>query len=184
MREATLTLTCCAFILSLSLVRADAQTRIPDELPHYEIGGHIFSFHGHDLGFGWGVGGRFTYNINSYVGFDNEVDFFLPDEGPPYATQGLFGVKAGKQGKHFGVFAKARPGFQTNFVINGRTQARLAMDVGGVAEVYPNRHLVLRFDASDVIIPFGNNVVGEGLFAERLGTTHNLQYNLGIGIRF
>jgi len=80
--------------------------------------------------------------------------------------------------------AKGRPGFHTDFVVNDREQAQFALDVGGVAELYPNPHLVLRFDAGDVIIPFGNGVVGKGLFAQRLGTTHNLQYSLGVGIRF
>ncbi len=76
------------------------------------------------------------------------------------------------------VFAKVRPGFQTNLVVNDREQARLALDVGGVAEFYPNRHVVLRFDVGDVIIPFGNNVVGQRLFAQRPGTTHNFQFSL------
>jgi hypothetical protein len=155
-----------------------------EKVPTYEIGGHIFSFNSHDLGFGWGAGSRFTYNVNNYIAFDSEVDFFLPDEGPPYATQSLFGIKAGKRIKKVGIFAKVRPGFQTNFVVNDRQQARLAVDVGGVAEFYPNRHLAVRFDAGDVIIPFGNNVVGEGLFAQRLGTTHNFQYSLGVSLRF
>ena len=112
------------------------------------------------------------------------MNFFLPDEGPAYATQGLFGIKAGMRTKYVGVFAKARPGFQTNLVVNGREQVKLAMDVGGVAEFYPNRHVVLRVDASDVIIPFGNDVGGRRLFAQRLGTTHNFQLNLGVGVRF
>ena len=174
-------------LLCFSCLVSQAQTKpISDyeKVPTYEIGGQIFSFNGHELGNGWGAGGRFTYNLNNHIALDNEVNFFLPDEGPPYATQGLFGIKAGKRTKYVGVFAKVRPGFQTNFVVNEREQARLAIDVGGVAEFYPNRHLVLRFDAGDVIIPFGNNVVGEGLFAQRLGTTHNFQYSLGVGLRF
>ena len=176
-----------ALLLCLSCPASQAQQRnISDDtkVPTYEIGGQIFSFNGHDLGFGWGAGGRFTYNLNNLVALDSEVNFFLPDEGPAYATQGLFGIKAGKRTKYFGVFAKARPGFQTNFVVNDREQARFALDVGGVAEFYPNRHLALRFDAGDVIIPFGNNVVGQGLFAQRLGTTHNFQYSLGVAVRF
>jgi hypothetical protein len=176
-----------ALLLCFSGLVAQAQQRnVSDEtkVPTYEIGGQIFSFNGHDLGFGWGAGGRFTYNLNNVIALDNEVNFFLPDEGPAYATQGLFGIKAGKRTKYFGVFAKARPGFQTNFVVNEREQARFALDVGGVAEFYPNRHMVLRFDAGDVIIPFGNNVVGQGLFAQRLGTTHNFQYSLGVAVRF
>jgi len=187
MQKRFLVLVAAALLFSFDFAGAQTRRQSSDDdsiTPHYEIGGQIFSFHGRDLGFGWGAGGRFTYNLNDYVALDNEIDFFLPDEGPPYATQGLFGVKAGKHTKHIGIFIKARPGFQSNFLINGRAESRFAMDVGGVAEVYPNRHLVLRLDMGDVIIPFGNNVVGEGLFAQRLGTTHNFQYNLGIGIRF
>ena len=167
------------------VTQAQIKTVSDDEkVPTYEIGGQIFAFGSHDVGYGWGAGGRFTYNVYNYIALDSEVNFFLPDEGPPTATQSLFGIKAGKRTKYVGVFAKVRPGFQTNFVVNDREQARLALDVGGVAEFYPNRHVVLRVDAGDVIIPFGNNVVGEGLFAQRLGTTHNLQYSLGVGIRF
>lgn len=176
-----------ALLLSFSCLVSQAQNKSvsdDEKVPTYEIGGQTFSFRGHDLGFGWGAGGRFTYNLNNHVALDSEMDFFLPDEGPPYATQGLFGIKAGKRTKHLGIFAKVRSGFQTNFVVNEREQARVALDVGGVAEFYPNRHVVLRFDAGDVIIPFGNNVVGQGLFAQRLGTTHNFQYGLGIGVRF
>ena len=176
-----------ALLLCLSCLLAQAQSKsISDDqkVPTYEIGGQIFSFGSHDLGFGWGAGSRFTYNLINHIAFDSEVNFFLPDEGPAYATQGLFGIKAGKRTKYLGLFAKVRPGFQTNFVVNKREQARFALDVGGVAEVYPTRHVVLRFDAGDVIIPFGNNVVGEGLFAQSLGTTHNFQYSLGVGVRF
>jgi len=179
--------TSSTLLLCFSGLIAQAQTRtISDDVkvPAYEIGGQIFSMGSRDLGYGWGAGGRFTYNLNNYVALDNEVNFFLPDEGPPYATQSLFGIKAGKHTKYVGIFAKVRPGFQTNLIVNDREQARFALDVGGVAEFYPNRHLVLRFDAGDLIIPFGNNPVGEGLFAQRLGTTHNLQYSLGVGIRF
>jgi len=173
-------------LLCFSCLVSQAQNKTvsDDKVPTYEIGGQIFAFGSHDLGYGWGAGGRFTYNLNNHVALESEVNFFLPDEGPPTATEGLFGIKAGTRTKHLGFFAKARPGFQTNFVVNAREQAVFALDVGGVAEFYPNRHVVLRFDAGDVIIPFGNDLVGEGLFAQRLGTTHNLQYNLGVGIRF
>ena len=187
MRKRLFIVTSSVVLLCFGCLVAQAQNKtVSDEakVPTYEIGGQIFSFDGHDVGFGWGAGGRFTYNLNNHLALDSEVNFFLPDEGPAYATQGLFGIKAGKRTKYFGVFAKVRPGFQTNFVVNDREQARFALDVGGVAEFYPNRHLVLRFDAGDVIIPFGNNVVGQGIFARRLGTTHNFQYSLGVAVRF
>lgn len=188
MRKKISIITSSLLMLLFTCMVSNAQTKTVSDIekaPTYEVGGQLFYFHGDDdLGFGWGAGGRFTYNLNNHIALDNEVNFFLPDEGPPYATQGLFGIKAGKRFKHVGIFAKARPGFQTNFVVNGRDETKFAMDVGAVAEVYPNRHLVLRFDASDVIIPFGNNVVGRGIFAERHGTTHNLQFSLGVGVRF
>lgn len=187
MRKSFLMVASSTLLLFFSCLVSQAQTRtISDDAkaPTYEVGGQIFSFGGNDLGFGWGAGGRFTYNLNNYIAFDSDVNFFLPDEGPPYATQGLFGIKAGKRTKYVGVFAKARPGFQTTLLVNGRDQSRVAVDVGGVVEVYPNRHLVLRFDAGDIIIPFGNNVVGRGSSAQHPGTTHNFQYSLGVGVRF
>jgi len=182
MRKRFLMVLSTTLLLFSTCVVSHAQNKT--DQPTKEIGGQIFSFGSDDVGFGWGAGGRFTYYLNNHIALDNEVNFFLPDEGPAYATQGLFGIKAGKRTKYVGIFAKARPGFQTNFIVNEREQTRFALDVGGVAEFYPNRHLVLRFDAGDVIIPFGNNLVGYGPLAQRLGTTHNFQYSLGIGVRF
>ena len=187
MRKSFLMVAMSALMLLFSCLVSQAQNKavVDDEkAPTYEIGGQIFSFSSNDLGFGWGMGSRFTYNLNNYIALDNEVNFFLPDEGPAYATQGLFGIKAGKRIRRFGIFAKVRPGFQTNIAFTERERTRLALDVGGVAEFYPNRHVVLRFDAGDVIIPFGNDVVGQGLFAQRPGTTHNFQWSLGVGVRF
>lgn len=187
MRRTLLIVAASTLLLCLSSLVAQAQNKTvsdDDKTPTYEIGGHIFSVGSQEVGYGGGVGARFTYNLNNCIGLESELNFFVPDEGPPSATQGLFGIKAGKRTKHFGVFAKARPGFETNFVINNRDQAQFALDVGGVAEWYPNRHLAVRFDAGDLILPFGNDVVGAGVFGQRLGTTHNLQVSLGVAVRF
>ena len=186
MRKTFLMVASSTLVLFFTCAVSQAQKIVSDneKVPTHEIGGQLFSVTGNELGTAWGLGGRYTYNLNKWIGFDSEVDFFLPDEGPPYATQGLFGIKAGTRIKRVGVFAKVRPGFQTNLVVNDREQVRFALDVGGVAEFYPNRHVVLRLDAGDVIIPFGNNIVGVGRSAQRLGTTHNLQCSLGFAIRF
>ena len=185
MRKTFLTVAASALLLSFTcLVQAQGKAVSDDEkVPTYEVGGQIFAFGSDELGYGWGAGGRFTYNLNNYIALDNELNFFLPDEGPAYATQGLFGVKAGIRSKYVGVFAKVRPGFQTNLFVNGKEQVRFAVDVGGVAEFYPTRHFVLRADAGDIIIPFGNNEVNR-FRPQRLGTTHNLQFSLGVGVRF
>ena len=135
MRKRFLMVVSSMLLLCFTCLISQAQNKTvsdDEKVPTYEIGGQIFSFAGNDLGFGGGAGGRFTYNLNNYIAFDSEVDFFLPDEGPPYATQGLFGIKAGTRIKRVGIFAKVRPGFQTNFVVNEREQARFALDVGGV----------------------------------------------------
>ena len=135
MRKRFLMVVSSMLLLCFTCLVSQAQNKTvsdDEKVPTYEIGGQIFSFAGNDLGFGGGAGGRFTYNLNNHIAFDSEVDFFLPDEGPPYATQGLFGIKAGTRIKRVGIFAKVRPGFQTNFVVNEREQARFALDVGGV----------------------------------------------------
>ena len=69
-----------------------------------------------------------------------------------------------------------------------------AFDLGGVAEYYPTRRLVLRFDIGDtiirqslpdVIIPSGPPPGSVILPApDRTSTKHNLQINAGVGFRF
>src|SRR6185437_4215117 len=89
MRKRLLILVSSTLLLCLSCLLTQAQTRtVSDDtkVPAYEIGGQIFSFSSHDLGFGWGAGGRFSYNLSNYIALDSEVNFFVPDEGPAYAT--------------------------------------------------------------------------------------------------
>ena len=53
-------------------------------------------------------------------------------------------------------------------------------------EYYPTRHTVVRFDASDVIIAFGDDLIEEGRCPcpHRLGTRNNLQISIGFGFKF
>lgn len=130
-----------------------------------------------------GLGGRFTYNINDNFALEAEINYFPNDNGiiddgrnNGRATEGLFGVKAGKRFKNFGIFAKGRPGFISftrgfgDVVITGppvagsafpefefrpRRLTHLAFDVGGVLEFYPSRRIVTRFDASLFIVRVG-----------------------------
>jgi Outer membrane protein beta-barrel domain len=127
-----------------------------------------------------GFGGRVGYNFNRYLAAEAEFNFFPRERALDDAKftggrklQGLFGVKVGRRFQHFGVFAKARPGFvhfkdgDLQFPANngcilifppplacfesvGRTD--FAFDAGGVVEFYTSRHAVIRIDAGDTVL--------------------------------
>lgn len=148
-----------------------------------------------------GVGGRFTYNVNDHLAVETEVNFFL-NENRGYTSrrvggkpvQALFGVKAGRRFGRAGVFAKARPGVISfgdtiDFAVGvgsgplTRT-THFNLDVGGVFEVYPSRGVVLRVDAGDTIIRYGEDRPAGALSAFEGDTRHNFQIKAGVGFRF
>ena len=162
-----------------------------------------------------GVGGRVGYNLNDNIALEAEGNFyprrsFSNSTTGGYPTQMQFGVKAGKRYEHFGIFAKARPGFISfsrvatrtgteTFVFNGETlifgtfedrrRTNFSMDVGGVLEMYPTRRIFTRFDAGDTIIRYGQRDVMGLLLPSNSATisseiTHNFQFTAGIGLRF
>ena len=128
--------------------------------------------------------------------------------------EGLFGVKAGKRFEKVGVFGKARPGFlrASKGEIRPRTDAlciaifppaagcfetlsktNFALDLGGVVEVYPTKRTIIRFDAGDTMSFLGDRIVpaffipGSTLVTvvpAPAETTHNFQFNVGVGFRF
>jgi hypothetical protein len=130
-----------------------------------------------------GAGGRFTFNLNDNLALEAELNYFPNDNGiisitrnNGRATEGLFGIKAGKRFKNFGIFGKARPGFISfsrgfgDVVITGpppagsvfpqsdfvpRRLTHPAIDLGGVLEFYPSRRLVTRFDIGETIYRVG-----------------------------
>jgi hypothetical protein len=131
-----------------------------------------------------GVGGRFTYNLTSYLAFEAEGNLFPRSETSVSMPggrifQGQFGVKVGKRFRKFGVFGKARPGFvgftdvtkllgtstigpsgPLNQVFTvGRFGTRrdiyFSTDAGGVLEFYPSRRIITRVDLGDTIIRYG-----------------------------
>lgn len=163
-----------------------------------------------------GFGARIGYNATSYLTLEAEGNFFLRDrdlDGGRKA-QGLFGAKAGKRFEKAGIFAKARPGF-VRFA-RGDYQPRIggcvtvfpppigcfqpiaktnfAIDLGGVAEFYPSKNTIVRFDAGDTIIRFGaRNVAAASTTSGPAGlavvpvaaeTKHNFQGSVGFGYRF
>ena len=154
-----------------------------------------------------GFGGRLTYNINGKIAIDSELNFFPEDDldSSGRKLQGLLGVKAGSRSDSFGLFFKLRPGFfyskRALDCPNGDISrcgtsgvTDLALDVGGVVEFYPSSRTSLRFDLGDTLIfhrernfviaiPEPGGPVGR-IIPLAGDATHNLQFSVGIGIRF
>ena len=159
-----------------------------------------------------GFGGRFTYNINKHVAVEAEGNFFPRDPENFYEalkgghkTQALFGIKAGMRSRRIGLFLKLRPGLVSfsNLTRVGcdcnapppkPSETDFALDVGGVVEFYTSRRTFLRFDLGDTIvhsnsgntIELPGSVKQEGSFVIKnviRSTSHNLQLNVGVGIR-
>lgn len=142
-----------------------------------------------------GVGGRFTYNLTDWIAIDTEVNYFSTGEVDLNRTQGLFGVKMGKRFREpsIGLFVKARPGFMRfhgerlpGVTVDGTT--KLALDLGGVVELYPSNRFIMRIDVGDAIIFYNGERIRRlsvpGGPQRRLDASHNLQASVGIGIRF
>jgi hypothetical protein len=159
-----------------------------------------------------GFGARATYNFNDYFAVEAEGNVYpggtqrrLLSGGA--AQQAQFGVKVGKRWDTFGLFAKARPGLVSfgdtlkpvavaGGVFNGFDYVRerkthFSMDVGGVLEFYPSRRMLVRFDAGDTIIRYGEHtdiVPAPGTFQPSIGrgpseVRHNFQFTAGVGFR-
>lgn len=173
-------------ISSISFYQQDARAQSEPEkskATRFEIGAQFSSITFSPDHTQAGLGARFTYNINDNFALEAETNYFPNDNGiisdsrnNGRVTQALFGVKAGKRFKNFGIFAKARPGFLSftrgfgDVVITGpppagspfpesefrpRRLTHPALDVGGVLEFYPSRRIVTRFDAGITIIRVG-----------------------------
>jgi hypothetical protein len=163
-----------------------------------------------------GGGGRFGYNFSRHVALEAEGNFFPRDRDAEGGRkiQVLAGVKTGKRFDKFGLFAKARPGFMRfskgDYQQFGScillfpppaacfqpvSKTSFAFDLGGVAEWYPSKNSIVRFDAGDTIIRFGRrNVTAIDIspagfrrvvvVSAPAETKHNFQASLGIGYRF
>lgn len=168
-----------------------------------------------------GIGARFTYNITRRFSLEAEVNYMpssptlqdLIDGGATTITQNssggektqvLAGVKYGLRRKHFGVFAKARPGLihftafssvDAKWIAHGPNGETLDIllaltekpatffniDVGGVFEYYPTKRTIIRFDLGDTIIRYGSQKPKD---INPSFVRHNLQGSIGIGFRF
>lgn len=167
-----------------------------------------------------GFGGRFTYNVTDYLAVEAETNLlpqklYLAVGASGRVTQGQFGIKAGRRFERLGIFGKVRPGFVSfdsslkqigtipytlafNFagiqsaigVFETGRRTFFSTDVGGVLELYPTRRVLLRFDAGDTIIRYGersiNNIISlrNPISVAPPVTKHNLQLSTGVGFRF
>jgi hypothetical protein len=206
--------------LALALLLFDQTARAQEQdAPRLEVGVQYSSlsfnlprFGGTETGVG--VGGRVTYNLTDYFAVEAEGNLSPSDLPASYVTGGAsqqmqFGAKVGKRWRRFGLFAKARPGFVSfgrTFTPTANTAGQLpffaqfrrerkthfSMDVGGVLEFYPSRRTLVRFDAGDTIIRYGEhpelepNPLASGVFirAAPSEVRHNFQFTAGVGFRF
>ncbi len=215
--RALFTLNALTFALLACTVAARAQEHDP---PKVEIGVQYSSLSVNLPGFRGtenapGIGGRVTYNLNDYFAIEAEGNIYPDVAQSDYTTGGdsqqmQFGVKVGKRWKRFGLFAKARPGFVSfgdtltpaqvgtsggNPVFNFERERKthFSMDVGGVLEFYPSRRMLVRFDAGDTIIRYGEHPElqpspfpfgASGIGPAPSETKHSFQFTAGVGFRF
>ena len=164
-----------------------------------------------------GFGGRIGYNITNHFAIEAEVNYFPREQrlDGGREIQGLFGIKAGRRFEKVGVFGKIRPGFISTrtsafrdrrdvacitifpppaacFEQTRKREMDLAVDIGGVIELYPTSRIIIRFDAGDTIIPFGQRsfivpfptITSGVIVTAPAETTHNFQGSAGVGFRF
>jgi hypothetical protein len=182
-------------LLCLSAVNVQAQ----EDASRFEIGVHYSALRVTEKSDkDSGLGARFTYNLNDYLAVEAEGTEFpeVAEGGTTNEVQALFGARAGKRFKRFGLFAKARPGLlrfhklgsaEVPNVFN-HPETRFAFDVGGVVEFYPSNHTAIRVDAGDTMIHYRPG----DFFYQRLDEpmpvrrqlSHNLQIIVGFAFRF
>lgn len=175
-RKLLFTITAIGICLLLSTLETNAQS---NDLKKFELAADFSSI---TFGPGQsepGLGGRLTYNLNKHVALEGAGYFFPRKCGfcsRGRITEGLFGVKAGKRFKKWGVFGKFRPGVlsfsdgQFDFVpvttnpptgfgafgfnFETRRLTTFVVDVGGVLEFYPSKRIVMRLDLGNTIIHY------------------------------
>ncbi|MGD0890778.1 MAG: hypothetical protein ABR923_04525 [Terracidiphilus sp.] len=154
----------------------------------------------------WGLWG--SWNFSRHVSWDSAILHeprnsgleFIDFQAGGRAFEALTGVKVGIRRDHMGYFAKARGGTITF----GKTEQQLyslpdksigedygmftnpVLDVGGVYEVYPSRHTILRVDAGSATIFYQpKNVISFGQTVPIPGRTQTgMLMSFGAGFRF
>ncbi len=130
------------------------------------------------------------------IGTNEFFRVFLEPQGRKF--QAVAGPKIGYRWKKIGLFGKVRPGlfYVERLPVIERLSLSLPIigvaasenktvffstDVGGVVELYPSKHTVLRFDIGDTIIRYSAQ---EPKQFNPAFTRHTLQFSTGLGFRF
>lgn len=116
-----------------------------------------------------GGGAFLSWNFSPWLSFDttgfyspHKDGFIFPQDGGTTADA-FAGLKAGIRRGHMGYFAKVRPGMmqfsrtvwrENPPSINWEKTTDFALDSGGVLEVYPAHHLLLRAEAGNTYIHY------------------------------
>ncbi len=116
-----------------------------------------------------GGGAFLSWNFSRYLSFDTTAfysphkdGFIFPQDGGT-TTDALAGFKAGIRRGRMGYFAKVRPGAiqfsrtawrEAPPAIQWEKTTDFALDSGGILEVYPARHLLLRAEAGNTYIHY------------------------------
>lgn len=154
-----------------------------------------------------GFGARVTYDVFRWLSADGDFTFFPVDNfefpGSPglrvrharQRVEGYAGAKVGIRRDRAGLFAKARPGFER--VINDSFEClgagcslvrlarpiystELALDLGGVVELYSSARTFARFDLGSTMVRHRR----EAALPCGDCTTWNLASSAGVGWRF
>jgi hypothetical protein len=116
-----------------------------------------------------GAGAFLSWNFSRYLSIDTTAfyapqkdGFIYPQDGGT-TTDAFAGFKAGIRRGRMGYFAKARPGAiqfsrtvwrENPPAVNWEKTTDFALDSGGILEVYPSRHLLLRAEAGNTYIHY------------------------------
>lgn len=153
-----------------------------------------------------GIGAFVSYQLYRFLFADSAVTFFPRDTRSSDVhdggriLQGVFGAKVGIRHDRFGIFGKARPGFNSySRALTGTSQplgssgntfdrsTNFVLNLGGVVEIYPTKRSVLRFDAGDTHIYFASKPLAlpTGTVAVPGGALeHSIELTVGYGWRF
>jgi hypothetical protein len=138
-----------------------------------------------------GLGGRFGCRFSSLLHLDGEVMYFPENPSGNFGeTLVLGGIRVGREFYAVGVFAKVRAGMINfggrDFNLRLSEKTHPAFDLGVILEYYASRHVFLRMDIGDCIIPFGGTPAPyQSIYGSKfLGTTHNFLAEFGIGFYF